>query len=188
MEKNFLEEMDHGIKHWYIPLIIGVLLVALSVWTVLTPVESYLALSIVFAIVFFINGVFSAYFSLAFRGAQWGWSFAWGMLGIILGVLLISSPALSAVTLALYVGFMLLFYSVMGLSIAIDIKQRFSGGGTDLLVLSVLGIILSFIMLWEPAFGGLSIVIWTSFAFFVIGIYAIALSFRLKKIDKELRM
>lgn len=183
MEKEFFEKFQKGVKYWYIPLIIGCLLVALGIWTMLTPAESYLALAIIFAVVFLVNGIFSTAFALANKGPQWGWSFTWGILGILLGLLLIINPEISAITLALYVGFMLLFYSIMGLSTAIGIK-KYSSEGTELMVFSILGIILSFIMLWNPGLGGLSIVLWTSFAFLSIGIYAIALSIRLRKIDK----
>ena len=186
MEKNLLEELQNGIKHWYIPLIIGILSIAVGVWTIMTPLESYLALSIVFAVLFFVNGIFSTYFALANKGPQWGWSLAWGIVGIILGVLLMASPLLSAATLAIYVGFMLLFYSVMGLAVSVNIKRQLGVGGTDLLILSILGIILSFIMLWNPALGGLSIVIWTAVAFLSVGLHAVVFAFRLRKVNKDL--
>jgi len=57
-------------------------------------------------------------------------------------------------------------------------------------VFSVLGILLSFLMIFNPAFGGLSIVLWTGFAFLASGALSIVFALRLRKlhtfIQKEL--
>jgi|KBSMisStaDraftv2_1062788.scaffolds.fasta_scaffold44522_1 uncharacterized membrane protein HdeD (DUF308 family) len=48
--------------------------------------------------------------------------------------------------------------------------------------MSVLGHILAFILIWNPAFAGLTIVIWTGAAFIAAGIGVILISLGLRKL------
>lgn len=187
MANDFLKKVEKRIRHWYLPLIIGILSIAIGIWTIVTPAESYLALSIVFAVLFFMNGIFGTVFAISNRGSQWGWSFVFGILGIILGFILMTNPLVSAATLAIYVGFMLLFYSILGLSVAISDKEFLGTAGTSLTFLSILGLILSIIILWNPYLGGISVVLWTGFAFLSVGSFMITLSLRLRKVNKLMR-
>ena len=52
-----------------------------------------------------------------------------------------------------------------------------------LLAAGILGLILAFIMLWDPLFAGLSVVIYTALAFITIGGFQIYLSFEMKKLN-----
>ncbi|HXL00843.1 MAG TPA: DUF308 domain-containing protein, partial [Dysgonamonadaceae bacterium] len=53
-----------------------------------------------------------------------------------------------------------------------------------LMLVAVLGMIFSFIMLWNPIFAGLNIVVWTGIAFIVTGVYMIYFSTKLNKLNK----
>ena len=185
--ETLLKEFERGVKNWYLPLLAGIIFVAVGIWCIFSPVTSYLALSIVFAIGFFFSGVFETFFAIANKSERWGWSLAIGIMSIILGLLLIFNPVLSAATLSFYVGFMLLFYSVTGISIAWRIKDYYNVGWQTLLVVAILGVILSLIMLFNPAFAGISIVVWTAFTFIVMGFFRIYIAFRLRKVKKVLK-
>ena len=66
---------------------------------------------------------------------------------------------------------------------SIDLKSFGVNEWGWLLALGILGMLFSFILLWNPAFAGMTIVIWTSFAFIAIGIFRIFLSFKLKGLN-----
>ena len=185
--ETLLKEVESGIKHWYIPLIVGIVLVAVGIWCIATPVASYLALAVVFAIGFFLSGIFETFFAIANRSGKWGWTLAMGIMSIVVGFLMMVNPGLSAVTLAFYVGVMLLFYSVTGISIALGMKEYYNDNWKTLMIVAVLGIILSLIMLFKPAFAGISVVLWTAFTFFTIGFFRIYVAVRLRKIRKMLK-
>ena len=187
MENKIYKTIESAIKHWYLPLIVGVLLIVLGIWTLTTPLESYLMLSIVFAVGFFLSGVFEMIFALTNKHKSWGWSLALGILSIIIGLLLIMNPAISMVTLPFYVGFMLLFHSILGISSAYEMRRYGIMDWGWLMLVAVLGMIFSFIMLWNPIFAGLNIVVWTGIAFLVTGIYMIYFSTRLNKLNKLLK-
>ncbi len=182
--ETFLKEVESGIKHWYLPLLVGIVLVAVGIWCIVAPAASYLALAIVFAVGFFLSGVFETFFAIANRSEKWGWSLAMGIMSIIVGFLMMVNPGLSAVTLTFYVGFMLLFYSVTGIGIALAIKEYYDVDWKTLMIVAVLGVILSLIMLFNPAFAGISIVLWTAFTFLTMGFYRIYIAIRLRKIKQ----
>ena len=187
MENKIYKTIESAIKHWYLPLVVGVLLIVLGIWTLTTPLESYLMLSIVFAVGFFLSGVFEMIFALTNKHKSWGWSLALGILSIIIGLLLIMNPAISMVTLPFYVGFMLLFHSILGISSAYEMRRYGIMDWGWLMLVAVLGMIFSFIMLWNPIFAGLNIVVWTGIAFLVTGVYMIYFSTRLNKLNKLLK-
>ena len=87
-------------------------------------------------------------------------------------------------TLPFYVGFMLLFYSILGISSAYEMRQYGIMDWGWLMLVAVLGLIFSFMMLWNPLFAGVSIVVWTGIAFIVTGFYMIYFSTRLNKLNK----
>lgn len=184
MENEIYKTIENAIKHWYLPLIVGILLVILGIWTLTTPLESYVMLSIVFAVGFFLSGIVEVVFAVTNKQKAWGWSMALGILSIIIGLLMMINPAISMATLPFYVGFMLLFYSILGISSAYEMRQYGIMDWGWLMVVAILGMLFSFIMLWNPIFAGLNIVIWTSVAFLVTGIYMIYYSVRLNKLNR----
>lgn len=183
MGNTIYKTIENAIKHWYLPLIVGVLLIVLGIWTFTTPLESYIMLSIVFAVGFFLSGIFEMIFALSNKHKSWRWSFALGLLSIIIGLLMILNPAISMATLPFYVGFMLLFHSILGICSAYEMRQYGIMDWGWLMLVAVLALIFSFIMLWNPLFAGVSIVVWTGIAFIVTGFYMIYFSTRLIKLN-----
>ena len=173
-----------AVKHWYIPLIIGILLILLGIDVFSTPVGSYLALTIIFSLSFLVTGLMQIVFSILNRQelSSWGWHLVGGILYALFGLLLLSRPEISVVTLPFIVGFFVLFHSVNALGWAYDLKRLGVQNWGNTAIAAVLGIIFSFILLWNPLFAGLSLVIWTGLAFVFTGIAAIVLSLQLKKV------
>ena len=183
MGNTIYKTIEKAIKHWYLPLIVGVLLIVLGIWTFTTPLDSYIMLSIVFAVGFFLSGIFEMIFALSNKHKSWRWSFALGLLSIIIGLLMILNPAISMATLPFYVGFMLLFHSILGICSAYEMRQYGIMDWGWLMLVAVLALIFSFIMLWNPLFAGVSIVVWTGIAFIVTGFYMIYFSTQLIKLN-----
>jgi uncharacterized membrane protein HdeD (DUF308 family) len=102
-------------------------------------------------------------------------------------LILVSHPELSIATLPFVVGFFLLFKSVSALAWAFDLKHMGVRRWGNIAIVAVLGIIFSFILLWNPVFAGASLVIWTGLAFMFAGFASILLSIQLKKTTKALR-
>lgn len=185
--KQVFRKIETAIKRWYLPLIAGILLIILGIWTIATPLKSYAALSIVFAVGFLVSGAFEVAFAIANRQKAWGWSLALGILSIIVGLLLVANPGVSMATLPYYVGFTLLFRSISGIASAYEMKQYGILDWGTLMVTAVLGVIFSFILLWNPFFAGVNVVAWTALAFITIGGFMIYYATRLKKLNKFIK-
>lgn len=187
MQSPFLNSIRNSIKHWYIPLIVGILFVVISIIVFTSPGISLLALSLLFALSFLFGGLLEIIFSIANRKQldNWGWSLAFGIITFILGISLVSRPALTVGILSFYIGFLLLFRSIASIGFAFDAKKYGTKNWGGLLVFGILGAIASFILIWNPVLAGLSAVILVAVSFLFAGIFSIFLSFQLRKIHKS---
>lgn len=188
MESQIVREAKSAVKNWYLSLIVGILFIFVGIVVFATPLESYITLSILFSVIFFVSGIFGIVYSIANRNIKnWGWGLFSGIIDLLFGILLIARPDLSLIILPIFVGFMLLFRSMTSMAISFDLKDFGVKGWGWLLCLGIIGAILSFIIIWNPAIGGLTIVLWTGLAFIIIGIFGIFLAFQLKKIKNLTR-
>ena len=186
MRKSIFKTFNDTIKHWYIPAIVGSIFIVVGIYTYASPATSYVALSILFSLSFLFSGISEIVFSLTNRNEMdnWGWVLAFGILTTVIGGLLLSNPAVSMATLTFYVGFLILFRSISALSFSLDLKDYGIGDWGALMALGVIGLIFSIIMIWNPAFAGMTIVIWTGLAFITTGIFSLYMAFKLKKLNE----
>ncbi|MCA0396178.1 MAG: DUF308 domain-containing protein [Bacteroidetes bacterium] len=180
---GFLHSLTNTVKHWYLPLIIGILFILLGAYIMTVPLETYVTLSIFFSVSFFVTGLLEVVFSLQnSRSLQgWGWYLVSGLLSLAIGIYLMTYPGISMTILPFVIGFTLLFRSFQLLGIAFDLKSSKVLGWGNLAIASVLGIILSFLLIANPLFTMVSVVTLTALSFMMVGIAAIVLAFNLKK-------
>lgn len=188
MENPLLKTVKNSIKYWYLPLILGIIFIIVGIWVSTTPLASYITLSLLFAFTFLIAGIIEIIYAISNRDTHdnWGWSLASGILGLLVGILLVSNLGISMIALPFYIGFGIVFYSITGIGRSIDLKKYDVTGWGYLMFTSILGLILGFIMIWNPLFGGMTIVFYTAFSFFILGVLQIILSLRLMKLRKKL--
>jgi len=184
---NIFKKVKNSVKHWYIPLIIGLLFVGLGLWTVFNPAESFLDLSFLFTLSFLIGGFLDIVFAITNKDEldHWGWELANGIIMLIIGVIMALNPAISLVTLPFYIGFVIMFRSMMAISGSLELKKYGVLDWGNLMAMGILGLILSFIMLWNPIMAGFTIVFWTGLAFITIGGYGIYFAVKLKKLKNK---
>ncbi len=178
-----LKAIQKVINHWYLVTVIGVIFVLLGIWVFRTPMASYLLLATFFSISFLAAGITEIAFALSNRKEldHWGWFFGSGILSTLIGFLLISNPTLSMITLPLYVGFGVMFRSISGISFAFKLKEMGSEYHS-ILYLSLAGMVLSFLLIWNPGFVGMTLVTITALIFILLGVIAILLSMKMKKL------
>ncbi|AZI34311.1 HdeD family acid-resistance protein [Kaistella carnis] len=184
MKTSFLDSIKNSVKHWYIPLIVGILFVILSFSVFASPLSSLLALSIFFALSFIFGGLSEVFFSISNRNTlpNWGWSLAFGILTTIVGFLLVLQPGLSISVMAFYVGFLLLFRSVASISFALDVKKYGSKNWGSLLIFGILGALASLFLIWNPLFTGIGLTFLMAVSILFAGLFSIFLAFQLRKI------
>lgn len=170
-------------KYWYLPLITGIIFIISGIYIFRTPLASYLTLSMIFAAIFFVTGIMEVVNAFSNRQyPNWGWSLAGGIVDLVLGIMLISSPALSATILPLYVGITILFHSIMGIGSSLALKKVGIKSWATVMIFSILGLLFAILMIANPVFGGLTIVYYTAISFIMIGVFQIMLAFGLKKL------
>jgi len=184
MAHEFIKKVKSTVKHWYIPLIVGLLFIGLGLWTIFRPAESYLGLAILFIVAFIVGGLLDIIFAVTNKDELdgWGWELANGILMFVIGIIMAMKPELSIVTLPFYIGFVIMFRSIMAISSSIELKKYGVMDWGNLMAMGILGLIFSFILLWNPMFAGLTIVVWTGLALITIGGYAVYFSLKLKKL------
>jgi uncharacterized membrane protein HdeD (DUF308 family) len=187
MENEILGSFRKTVKYWYLPLILGILFILSGIWIFITPVSSFLTLAILFAIMFFVAGIIEIFYAISNRKILhgWGWTLISGIVGVFFGILLLSRPALSMLTLSLFVGFGVLFYSIIALARSLAIRKHKVDDWGISLIISIIGIIIGLLMIWNPLFGGFTIVIYAAISFIIIGIMHIYLSDKLRKIHNQ---
>jgi uncharacterized membrane protein HdeD (DUF308 family) len=175
------------VRNWWVELIMGIFFIVASVWVFMTPAASYLALSTFFAITFLFTGIMETSSAISSRNhvAGWGWSLAGGIVDTIIGLLLVSTPSFTMAVLPFYIGFALLFRSSLAIGLSIELSRLKVPDWGWLLFLGIVGVVLAFIMIWNPVFAGLTIVAYTAMAFLAIGIFQVYLSFKLKKLNQD---
>jgi len=186
MYNETFKSIKDAIKHWYLLTVLGVIFIALGILAIVTPVATYLSLALLFSVAFFVTGILEIISSISFRKQLdgWGWSLASGILVFIIGLLLILNPQISIITLPLFVGFVVLYRSMMGIAWSIELKKFKISDWGWLLFIGILGVIFSFFLLWNPFFAGLTVAIFTGIALIIVGTFHIYFSIVLKKLKK----
>jgi len=179
---NKISVIKSAIRHWWIFVISGILFFALSILVISNPAVTYIGLTIYFAVIFLLHGLFEIFFSISNRSTinSWGWYLAIGILDLVIGFILLSNPLFAASIVSLLIGFWLMFKSVSIIARAIDLKNHGMNGWGFLISAGVLGIIFSFFILFNPEIGAGTLVLLTSFAFAVIGLFYIMMGVKLK--------
>ncbi len=172
------------VKYWYLGLLVGLLLVGVGLWSIIFPHQSIAVIAFVFSLTFLLTGLFEIIFAIANREeiTDWGWILALGILKLVVGVLLLANPAISALTLAFYVGFIIFFRSLSTLIMAFNLKQYLVLRWGNLLAMGIIGLILAFVLLLNPSLTGVAIAVWMGLSLVITGAMSIYWSFKLKKI------
>lgn len=181
---NLLKSFRNSVKHWYIPLILGIIFIVCGLYVFSSPLGTYLALSLLFSVSFIVSGIFDIFFSIENRKSMngWGWYLVSGLLSLIMGIYLVNYPKISMAILPFIVGFTVMFRSFQLLGISFDLKDAHVLRWGNLAIFSILGIILSFMLLANPIFSGMSLVVLTGLSFVFVGVASVILAFDLKKL------
>lgn len=187
MEPILLKSLKKAIRHWYIPLLVGIFFIIVSIVAFVSPVSSLIALAILFSLSLLFGGLSEIIFSVANRDQleSWGWSLAFGIVTFVIGILLFLKPGLSIEVFAFYVGFVILFRSIGAISFSMDVKKYGEPNWGWLLAFGILGAIASFILIWNPPLAGLSVVIFIGLSFLFAGLFSIVFSFQLRKLHRR---
>lgn len=186
--KSTLTEIQSDIKNWWVLLLIGIVFTGMGIFVFANPLEAYVTLAVFFALTMLLTGIFQFWFAIINRDEidGWGWQLALGIMEFIIGLILFFNMDLTIVILPFYVGFWLMFRSFALIGFSFELKSYKIVDWGYYLVFGLLLAALSWFIILNPLFGGLSIVVWTGIALIVAGIAHIMLAFKLKKVNKKI--
>lgn len=187
-QHRVLRRLAYASNHWWLSLLMGILFLITGTWVLLTPAQSYIALSMLFVITLIGSGIAEIFSGLYMRkeSTGWGWIVAGGIVDLLIAFLLATDPALSLTILSFFIGFALLFRSTVAIGVSFDLRNNGIRQWKWMMLMGVIGLGFSFIVLKNPVIIGLTFVIWTGLAFIAIGLFRIMLSLRLRKFRHDL--
>ncbi len=190
MERSFdtlFENSKQMVKYWWLMLVTGVALFVLGILIFIYPVQSYLGMSLLFGWVILLSGIFQVVLSLANRHfvTGRGWMLAGGIIEIVLGLILILNPALSAVSLPVFLGFWLLFRGFSAIGLGGDMNALKVPGSGWTIACGVLLLLCALWMLFQPlVFGTTAVVVWVGISLLLAGVAACSFSMQLRTAHK----
>jgi uncharacterized membrane protein HdeD (DUF308 family) len=175
-------DIINTIRHWWLFLLRGLAFIAVGIYMLNAPLASYAALSLLFGVIIIIAGVAEAIHAYNHRYiAGQVWRFYIGIIDVVLGIVLVANLTVSMTILPIILGVWFLFSSASLFSFAGLMKRPLW-----LILSASVTILFALLVIFNPAFGAMTIVLWTAFAFIVTGIFNSLLAFRLKADNKLL--
>ena len=182
---EILKSAGKVVRRWWLGLILGVLLVVAGIVVFCNPVESYMALSLMFGVLMLLSGLSELVVSLGSRNyfMMRGYSIVGGILDLLLGIFLCVYPQVTLVVLPVVIGIWLLYRSFMIIGFGGDLSAfRLPGSGWTIFG-GVMMLVLGLLMVIMPLTVGVAALAFvTGCAMIVAGAVAIALSLKLRQL------
>lgn len=174
---------QHAVEQWWLALTAGLIYLALGAWVLFFPITSYLALTTFFIIGFGMIGMLNVYYALNNRKKlqHWGWTLMSGLADVLITFLLIANSELTLFILPIYIGFVLLFRSIIGIGFASYLSHYHVRNWGLVLALSIIGVLFSMLLIWRPSIGRWTIVAFTGLALLSNGFAQIGIAYELKR-------
>ncbi len=186
--KNILKDkLKLSLNKWYLPVIYGVCLILLGGYVLSESLEVYITLTHIFGVSILFGGALEVYFAFSNKKKlpNYGWVLALGIIDLIVGVLLFQHPEVVMTTLLLFIGFWTLFRSFSAIGYAMNLDSLGVSGAPKFLLSGIVGIIVGMLLIFNPIFTGLSIIILTSLCIILSGIFNIMFGIKFRVLHKE---
>lgn len=183
-----MTQLTGMIKRWWVALIFGVVAILLGIYMLFNPIETYIALSYIFALYFIVYGIYKIYVTYKEREEipAWGWSLALGIITTILGLLLLL-PGMATSTFVYYVAFAVLFMGINTSISAFALKDMGDSYWGWSLGFGILTAILAVLMMFMPVLSAGLISYWFGALFIVLGIQLCIVAYRLSVLKGQMK-
>src|SRR5699024_3742990 len=134
---------QHSVRQWWLALTAGLIYIGLGIWILVVPITCYLGLSSSFIMGCGALGILNVYYALNNRKKlqHWGWNLMSGIIDVAITFLLIIRSEMMLFILPIFVGFVLMFRSVIGIGFSVHLAQYKVRNWGIVLGLSILGVI-----------------------------------------------
>ncbi len=168
--------VDRSVRHWWVFVLRGIGFIILAIYLLASPANGAAILGYIFGLVILFAGfgeLLHAYHDKGSPTRTWHWII--GFVDVILGLILISHVGTSFDIIRIIVGVYIIF---RGISI-FSFRNSF-GRSWWVIIGGALITLFGLIVLFNPIFGAMTIVLWTALAFLLTGTLNLLLGYRLK--------
>jgi uncharacterized membrane protein HdeD (DUF308 family) len=154
----------------------GLLFVSLGFWVFVTPLASYVSLTIFFSLALATAGAFKIFASIFYRSADrnWGWYFIGGVIDLLIGGYLLFNPLITMTVLPYILAIWLLYKGISAIGISLKLKSWNYSSWALILAYGIAILVFALLIVIYPILGGISIVYATSLAFITLGMFNIS--------------
>ena len=186
--ENLAARAARAIKHWWLLMLAGVLVVAAGICVFAFPIESYVALSVLFGVLMLVVGTIQLI--IASTSGNYlmlrGYIIVGGVLDVLLGIFLCVYPGVSLFLLPVLMGLWLMYHSFMVIALGGDMSTFRVPGDAIVTVGGILLLLLSIFVLVDPLSVGVATVLAVAgVGLIFLGVIMCSLSLTLRSIGKE---
>ncbi len=172
-------------KNWWLLTITGTLLTLLGFWVYSNPVENYVTLSVLFSVIILIVGIFEITFAITnsqtIKG--WGWMLTSGFFDVLIGSILMTYENITMEILPFIFGIWLIFRGSSQFGRGILLKEAHLKNWGWPIFGGIFIVLFGLLVIFNPVFGALNIVIWTALSLILLGVFTVVFSFIIKKLN-----
>ena len=186
--ENLAARAARAVRHWWLLMLAGILVVAAGVCVFVFPVQSYVTLSLLFGILMLLVGAIQLI--VASTSGNYlmlrGYIIVGGVLDILLGIFLCIYPGVSLFLLPVLMGLWLMYHSFMIISLGGDMSTFKVPGDAMVIVGGILLLLLSIFVIVDPFSVGVVTVLTVAGAGLIFfGVIMCSLSLTLRSIGKD---
>lgn len=168
--------VDRSIRLWWVFLLRGIVFLLVGIYMICSPAASFVALGFFVGLVILLTGIAEL---LRISGDKDSgsrmWHLAIGIIDVILGVVLMGHVATGVAILRLLVGIWFLLRGVSLVSFS-----RHTGKSWLMTLGGIITAIFGLFIIFNMAFGSLTVILFVAFAFIIMGIFNTWLGYSLK--------
>lgn len=184
----FLKTVISILRHWWLMLIAGLLLLVVGTWVVFHPFQSYLTLSWLFAVGMVLTGLLDIIFAWKNRESKrWIWRLLAGIADIVVGTYLFNNTLITIVFLPLVIGLWTFYKGFMAIGDALHIRTYKVGNWRRLLFTAIVALMMALLLMACPVIGIENIFLFSGLAFIAAGLFRIYLSMKLLTIEQKIK-
>lgn len=176
---------QHSVRQWWLSLIVGIIYIMIGIWVLMNPAKTYLALTWIFIAGFAVVGILGVFYAVSNRKKleHWGWTLMTGLIDLAIAFVLLATPEITLRILPIYIGFVLMFRSIIGIGFSTYLAHYKVRNWGIVLILSIIGVFFSLMMIWNPGFGAYSLVVYTAIALLTVGFSQIGIAYELRRYE-----
>lgn len=188
MDYSLKLHIEPETKKWWKHLLLGFVFVLMGIWIFITPLASYMSLSLFFTLALAITGVFEIIASVLYKRktAHWGAYLLGGILDLAIGVVLLFNPTMTMTLLPYVLAFWLFYKGVVSLIISLRLKSYDIKGWGWMLAAGIGTLIFTILIIVYPIIGGISLVYAIASAFLSLGLFNFSVAYHLGRLRKRI--